>query len=154
MRHEVNDTCNVNGDFWIDIDAELKKEDVNAFLELIKPENLSAYLESSNTNNVVIDGCEDLENGYVSIEFSGNVAKEVEVSYQKYVENFSPDLSEAMPYDDVTFVQVEESDANDVAKILKADIEKFFCEGPIKTYRSHVYVSAPDDDELMEQICY
>ena len=154
MRHEVNDTCNINSDFWVDVDVEVKKEDVNAFLELIKPENLSDYLESSNTDNVVIDGCEDLENGYVSIEFSGNVAQEVEVSYQKYIENFSPDLSEAMPYDDVTFVQVEESDVNEVGKILKANIEKLLHEGPIKTYDSHVYVSAPDDDELMEQICY
>lgn len=154
MRHEVNDTCNIDGDFWVDVDVEVKKEDANAFLELIKPENLSAYLESDNTDNVVVDGCEDLKDGFCSIEFSGNVSKEVEVTYQKYVENFSPDSTEAMPYDDVTFVQVEESDANDVGKTLKADIEKFLCEGPIKTYRSHVYVSAPDDDELMEQICY
>ena len=154
MRHEVNDTCNIDGYFWVDIDVEVKKEDVKAFLELIKPENLSAYLESDNTDNVVIDGCEDLGNGYVSIEFSGDVTQKIEVSYRKYVENFSPDPAEAMPYDDVTFVQVEESDANDVGKMLKADIEKFLCEGSVKTYRSHVYVSAPDDDELMEQICY
>jgi len=154
MRHEVNDTCNIDGDFWVDVDVEVKKEDANDFLELIKPENLSTYLESDNTDNIVIDGCEDLKDGFCSIEFSGNVAKEVEVSYRKYVENFSPDPTEAMPYDDVTFVQVEESDANDVGKTLKADIEKFLCEGPIKTYCSHVYVSSPDDDELMEQICY
>lgn len=153
MRHEVNETCDVDGYFWVDIDVEVKKGDVNNFLELIKPESLSAYLESDDTDNIVIDGCEDLGNGYVSIEFSGNVAQEVEVSYQKYVENFSPDLSEAMPCDDVTFVQVEESDANDVGKALKANIEKLLREGPIKTYCSHVYVSAPDDDELME-ICY
>ena len=133
---------------------EVKKGDVNSFLDLIKPESLSAYLESDDTDNIVIDGCEDLGNGFVSIEFSGNVAQEVEVTYQKYVENFSPDSTEAMPYDDVTFVQVEESDANNVGKMLKANIEKLLHEGPMKTYRSHVYVSAPDDDELMEQICY
>lgn len=154
MRHEVNDTCNIDGDFWVDVGVEVMKEDANDFLDLIKPESLSAYLESDDTDNIVIDSCEDLGNGFVSIEFSGNVAKEVEVSYRKYVENFSPDPTEARVGDDVTFVQVEESDTNDVAKILKADIEKFLCEGPIKTYRSHVYVSAPDDDELMEQICY
>ena len=154
MRHEVNETCDVFGYFWIDIDVEVKKGDVNSFLDLIKPESLSAYLESDDTDNIVIDGCEDLGNGFVSIEFSGNVAQEVEVTYQKYVENFSPDSTEAMPYDDVTFVQVEESDANNVGKMLKANIEKLLHEGPMKTYRSHVYVSAPDDDELMEQICY
>lgn len=153
MRHEVNETCDVDGYFWVDIDVEVKKGDVNAFLELIKPESLSAYLESDDTDNIVIDGCEDLGNGFVSIEFSGNVAKEVEVSYRKYVENFSPDPTEARAGDDVTFVQVEESDVNDVGNILKADIEKFLCEGLIKTYRSHVYVSSPDDDELME-LCY
>ena len=154
MRHEVNETCDVFGYFWIDIDVEVMKEDANDFLDLIKPESLSAYLESDDTDNIVIDGCEDLGNGFVSIEFSGNVAQEVEVTYQKYVENFSPDSTEAMPYDDVTFVQVEESDANNVGKMLKANIEKLLHEGPMKTYRSHVYVSAPDDDELMEQICY
>lgn len=154
MRHEVNETCDVFGYFWIDIDVEVMKEDANDFLDLIKPESLSAYLESDDTDNIVIDGCEDLGNGFVSIEFSGNVAQEVEVTYQKYVENFSPDSTEAMPYDDVTFVQVEESDANNVDKMLKANIEKLLHEGPMKTYRSHVYVSAPDDDELMEQICY
>ena len=154
MRHEVNETCDVFGYFWIDIDVEAMKEDANDFLDLIKPESLSAYLESDDTDNIVIDGCEDLGNGFVSIEFSGNVAQEVEVTYQKYVENFSPDSTEAMPYDDVTFVQVEESDANNVGKMLKANIEKLLHEGPMKTYRSHVYVSAPDDDELMEQICY
>lgn len=154
MRHEVNDTCNIDSDFWIDVDVEVKKEDAKGFLELIKPEKLSAYLESNDTDNIVIDGCEDLGNGFVSIEFSGNVAQEVEVSFRKYIENFSPDSAEAMPYDDVTFLQVEESDVNDVGKILKANIEKLLHEGPIKTEESHVYVSAPDDDELMEQICY
>lgn len=151
MRHEVNETCDVDGYFWVDIDVEVKKGDVNNFLELIKPESLSAYLESDDTDNIVIDGCEDLGNGFVSIEFSGNIVQEVEVSYQKYVENFSPDLSEAMPYDDVTFVQVED-DVNEVGNILKANIEKLLHEGPIKTYYSHVYISIPDDDELMEQI--
>ena len=154
MRHEVNDTCNIDGDFWVDVDVEVMKEDANDFLELIKPESLSACLESDDTDNIVIDGCEDLGNGFVSIEFSGNVAQEVEVTYRKYVENFSPDPTEARASDDVTFVQVEESDVNDIGKMLKADIEKLLHEGPIKTYRSHVYVSSPDDDELMEQLYY
>ena len=140
MQHKAEEKRSIDVYFWVNVELKVKKENVNDFLEFIKPENLSMYLQTNDMDDVDVDGCEDLKDGFYSVKFSGDITRKVSINHH--------DLADIFTYQSISPDVF--SEIVSVANELQNNLKKLLREGPIVTQNSRVCVSEPDVEELID----
>lgn len=140
VRNEEEMWKNVEVPFGINLGGEVRKADLPAFLSMISEENLADYLSVDELEDYGLNGTEEMNDGYVYVESSGDVSLSVEVEWHSWEQPFSP--SEIAAYEPLHTI---ESDADSVADELEKQLRDLICNGKIHCRNAFVNVYPPDE---------